>query len=421
MSDNKRETDEINWAEFQKKYFDALTSFNSANSSFEKPNPFAHSIWNNAMEDWWKSMKMKSGTSYENQNLFEKVIEQCRNYYFMSEQFSSLIEGISKFENNKNDVTDFINNKFEELQSMFSKAQDNDSWNKFLGEMNWADFQKRYFDLDENPFDNMNSQLSGNILNFANIYESLNPEMKKIRNQLLSVPNVGQNREIQDKLQKLIKLGIVYQDYNNEHQLVMAALSQEALELMRKKILSMSKKGDDFTSMRQIYDLWIESNEKVYGDYVLTKEYSELNGKLVNSQMAFMKLGQEVNEDVLTALNLPTTRAMNDLERRHYELRKKVKELESELQVLKGKTVKQAKVVKEKTTIVKDKAVSTRSNSTKKKKTTKKKVSKKKAEKKVALPKKKKPVRKAAKQGKKKTTTRRRSSPVKSDVIEIKF
>jgi class III poly(R)-hydroxyalkanoic acid synthase PhaE subunit len=416
MSNDKQKFDEIDWAELQKKYFEALSSFNTTASSFNNPNPLGHSFWNNAMEDWWKSMKMHSSTSTENQNLFEKVIDQCRNYYFMSEQFSSLIEGISKIKNNKKDVTDFINSKFEELQSMFSKAPGNSDWSKFLNEMNWADFQKRYFDLDENPFENMQSQLSGNILNFANMYESLNPEMKKIRNQLLSIPNVGQNREIQDKLQKLVKLGTNYQDYNNEHQLVMAALSQEALELMRKKILRMSKKGDEFTSMRQIYDLWIESNEKVYGDYVLTKEYSELNGKLVNSQMAFMKLGHEINEDILTALNLPTTRAMNELERRHYELRKKVKALESEIQALKGNTVKKSNVVKEKQATIKDKAVSNKQNVTKKKK-----VARKKAEKKVAKPSKKKTVRRAAKAAKKKTTARRRSSPVKSDVIEIKF
>jgi len=417
MSNDKNKFDEINWADFQKKYFDALMSFSSTPSSFNKPNPPGNSFWNNAMEDWWKSMKMNSGSSFENQNLFEKVIDQCRSYYFMSEQFSSLIEGISKFKNNKNDVTDFINNKFEELQLMFAKTPDNSNWSKFLDEMNWADFQKRYFDLDESPFDKMNSHLSGNILNFSTLYESINPEMKKIRNQLLSIPNVGQNREIQDKLQKLIKLGIIYQEYNNEHQLVMAGLRQEALELMRKKILHMSKNGDEFTSMRQIYDLWIDSNEKEYGNYVLTKEYSELKGKLVNSQTAFMKLSHEVNEDILTAMNLPTTRAMNELERRHYELRKKVKALESELQTLKEKTVKKVNVAEIKPVVTKDKTVSATSNVTKKKKTARKKV----AKKNVAKPTKHKSVRRAAKSAKKKATARRRSNHVKNDMIEIKF
>jgi class III poly(R)-hydroxyalkanoic acid synthase PhaE subunit len=263
----------------------------------------------------------------------------------------------------------------------------------------------------------MNSHLSGNILNFSTLYESINPEMKKIRNQLLSIPNVGQNREIQDKLQKLIKLGIIYQEYNNEHQLVMAGLRQEALELMRKKILHMSKNGDEFTSMRQIYDLWIDSNEKEYGNYVLTKEYSELKGKLVNSQTAFMKLSHEVNEDILTAMNLPTTRAMNELERRHYELRKKVKALESELQTLKEKTVKKVNVAEIKPVVTKDKTVSATSNVTKKKKTARKKV----AKKNVAKPTKHKSVRRAAKSAKKKATARRRSNHVKNDMIEIKF
>lgn len=453
MSDYRQKSGEIDWADFQKKYFDALMSFNPGQSSFNKHNPLENSffnsaffnnrnpmensflnsaifnnrnpiessLWNSAMEHWWKSMKMKSGSSFENENLFEKVIDQCRNYYFMSEQFSNLIEGISKFNNQKEDVTDFINNKFEELQGMFAKAPDKLNWSKFIDEINWAEFQKKYFDAYETHFETLNDNLSGNMFDFSSMFEGINPELKKVRNQILSIPNVGQNREIQDKFQKLIKLGAIYQDYNNEHQSVMAGLSQKALELMRTEILRMSEKGEELSSMRQIYDLWVESNEKIYSDHVHTKEYSELNGKLVNSQMAFMKLSHEVNEDILTAMNLPTTRAMNELERRHYELRKKVRVLESELQTLKAKSGRKVTVEEAKPAVVQEKTVSAASTVMKKKKTARKKVAKKKAEKKVANSVKKKTVRRAAKSLKKKDKARRRSNLVNNDVIEIKF
>ncbi len=383
MSDKKQKTDETNWAEFQKKYFDALMAFNSPSSFTNSNSSLGNSFWNNAMEHWWKSMK--SGSTFENEALFEKVIEQSRNYYFMGEQFSSLIEGISNF-TNKKDIEGFINKKFDEIETMISQITPNFSWSS-------------YIDACEMPFDWMKKNMTGNAFDFSDMYEGFNFEAKNMRNQFLSMPGIGYSREMQEKLKKLVKLGAIYQDTNNEHQSVMARLSHDALEVMRKKILQMSKKGEDFNSMRQVYDLWVESNEKVYSDYAYTEEYAELNGRLVNSQMAFKKLSHEVTEDILTAMNMPTTRAMNELERRHYELRKKVKAIESELKELKETMNKKNTVKSTKPVLAAKKKA--------KKKTSKKKVIKKKIVNRVVKPAKKK--------------AKKKSRSVKNDVIKIKF
>ncbi len=414
MSNNKQKSDETNWADFQKKYFDALMAFKSPSSFSNNNSSFGNSFWNNAMDHWWKSMKQQSGASFENENLFEKVIEQSRNYYFMSEQFSSLIDGLSKFKNKKNnDVTGYINDKFEEIKSMFSNTPNKLGWNTFLDELNWADYQKKYFDAYEDPFEIMKNSMSGNMsgetFDFSSLFDGINPDMKKMRDKILSMPNVGHNREMQDKLQKLVKLSAIYQDYSTENQTAMAQLSLDALELMREKIIQMSEDGEEFNSMRQVYDLWVETNEQVYSDHVHSKEYSELNGKLVNSKMAFMKLSQEVNEDLLTAMNMPTTRAINELERRHYELRKKVKALESELKSLKEKAGNKNTVVAAESVLIKSQSTGSTANVVKKKA----------AKKKVAKKAKKKKESKVAKPVKKKAQKKSRS--VKNDVIEIRF
>jgi poly[(R)-3-hydroxyalkanoate] polymerase subunit PhaE len=390
MSDKKQKrTAETNWADYQKKYFDALMAFNPSSSFTNNSNPLENSFWNNAMDHWWSSMK--SNPTIENEALFEKVLEQCRNYYFMGEQFSSLIDGISKFKNDKQNISSFINKKFKEIESMLSETSANFSWSSFI-------------DACEMPYDLMKKNASSNAFNFTSLFDNINPEINRIRDQFLSMPGIGYSREIQDKLLKLVKLGAVYQDTYNEHHAVMSRLNNDALELMRKNILRMSKKGEDFNSMRQVYDLWVESNEKVYGDYAFTEEYSDLNGRLVNSQMAFKKLSHEINEDILTAMNMPTSRAMNELERRHYELRKKFKTIESELESLKD-------IINGKKSVAASPSVSTTRKKAKKKvvtnntKVAEKKVSKKKvAKKKVA-----------------KKKAKKKSSKAKKDVIEIKF
>lgn len=341
---NQSPFDYSNWAEVQKKYMDALTSFNSANPFTNKATVSQESFWVKAMDDWWKSVK--SGTYNEKESLFEKVIDQCRNYYFMSEQFSNLIEGMSNLKSKNEDITSFINKKFQEMESFLTANQNNFHWSNLV-------------DICEQPVELMKKAISSMPFNYGDLFADVSPEAKRIRDQYLSIPGVGYSREMQEKLQETVRLWAVYQDNYQEYQLALSKLNHEALELMRKKILRMIKKDEELNSMRQIYDLWVESNEQVYADYVLTSEYSDLNGRLVNSLMAFKKQSHEITEEMLAAMNMPTSKALNTLEHRQYELRKQVRMLETQLKSLQ-------KEIKEKNKQVAVKTKGTR-NTTKKK------------------------------------------------------
>ena len=176
----------------------------------------------------------------------------------------------------------------------------------------------------------------------------------RLRARLLSMPGLGYSRETQDKLQELLRLWGEYQDNYQEYQSVMTRLNQESLALMQKAISKRFRNDKDIRSLKQLYDLWIESSERAYGEYVFTEEYAALNGRLVNSLMAFRQKQNEISEDILAAMNMPTMRAMNTLERRQHQLRKQIKTLEAELQTLKGgqaaasPTAAPAKAVKDK-------------------------------------------------------------------------
>ncbi len=387
---DKTPLNDFDLADIQKKYMDALMAFKSPESKID-------SVWVNAMDDWWKSAK--TDMPYESSNIFEKVLDQCRNYYFMSEQFSSLLDGINRSKNNNDQLTDFINKKFKEIESAFSSGKNTFNLNGFLNNF-------------EQPIDLMKSAFSNSSFDPSEVFDGLNLDLGKLRDQMLSIPGLGYSREAQDKSKYALKLLSNYQENFQEYQTVMLRLNQEALELMRKRIISMSKDDEKIDSMRLIYDLWIESNEKVYGDYVYTKEYAELNGRLVNSMMAFKKQSHEITEDMLSELHIPTIKSMDELERRHYELRKQVNEMHSEINNLK----KQLQQKNSKPVVVKKetKPVVRRKNKTKKRVTSKPSnvVELKQVKKKVAT--RVKAVKKKAKQKTKKTSADK-------GMIEIKF
>jgi class III poly(R)-hydroxyalkanoic acid synthase PhaE subunit len=314
MSNKKQSPfEDIDWSEIQKKYIDALSAFNTPKQPME-------SAWVNAMDDWWKMTKPKS--PFEGANTFEKILEQSRNYYYMTEQFSKLVDGINKLKNNNENIASFINGSFKDFDPSFFQGNNNFNWNSI------AENCTQQFDFMKSAFSN-SSMFSGEMGNGSI------PGMGNIAEQFLSSPGLGYSREAQDKIKLAIKLWSEFQENYREYQTVMAGLNQTAMELMRNRLLEMTSNGEEINSMRQIYDLWVESNEKVYGDYVYTEEYSELNGRLVNSMMAFKKQSQNITEDTLSSMNIPTTSSVDELARRHYELRKQIKAMQAEINMLK--------------------------------------------------------------------------------------
>ena len=90
-------------------------------------------------------------------------------------------------------------------------------------------------------------------------------------------------------------------------------------------------------SLREIYDLWVDANEKAYADFVYTDEYSELYGRMTNSLMAVKKHNRNYIDEILASLNMPTRKGMNTMLKRQQEIRreniaarKKIRQLEKD-------------------------------------------------------------------------------------------
>ena len=343
MSDKKKAaTGDPDWFGMQCRYLDALSSLGAGNpfaaaspfgagnpfqaaSPFSPLNPFGAPAgpvpgapWANTMPGWWPAAPDDS------RDFFGKVLEQARHYWSMGAQFSKLIEDIAACEGNKKAILDCVKARFKALQAAAAVAYNSGP----------ADSTQQYealLALLQTAGAGLSPWLSAGAGAFS-------PEagIGRLRARLLSMPGLGYSRETQDKLQELLRLWGEYQDHYQEYQSVMTRLNQESLALMQKAIIKRMRNAKDIRSIKQLYDLWIESSERAYGEYVFTDEYAALNGRLVNSLMAFRQKQNEISEDLLAAMNMPTMRAMNTLERRQHQLRKQIKTLEAELQTLKG-------------------------------------------------------------------------------------
>jgi class III poly(R)-hydroxyalkanoic acid synthase PhaE subunit len=154
-------------------------------------------------------------------------------------------------------------------------------------------------------------------------------------------------------------------------------------------IIEMAERGEEINSLREMYDLWVECNEKAYADYVTTDEYSELYGRLSNALMAVKQHYGKLMDKVLAKLNLPTRRGRDTILKRLQEMKRnqsksvaKIAALEGELQALRqmieGKKGTSSPAVPDSTAKSKSKS---KSKSNKAKKKASKKISKKTAKK----------------------------------------
>ena len=296
------------WFQNQNQYMDAWSSFQQfmPNSSSGIP-PMAE-----AMDSWWKSVS--PSLSGQNHDFYSKMMQQGQSFYFMGEQFSKILEGMNAANKQSEDWKNVLNGNFESMKSMFEGGNAG-----MQGAFTSSPFMMGGFDNEQFKIADMTSSID----------------------KLLSVPGFGPDREAQAQMQKGIKLLNEYQQVSGEYQTEISRVGVEALEAMRLRILEMAEQGKEINSLREIYDLWVDCNEKAYAELVYTDEYSELYGRLTNALLAVKQHQGKVMDKLLAKLNMPTRQGMNTVLKRVQEMKRgqsksaaKITALENELRDL---------------------------------------------------------------------------------------
>ncbi len=295
------------WFQNQRQYMDAWSSFQKfmPNSSSGIPQMAE------AMNSWWNNAS--PSLSGQNYDFYNKMMQQGKSLYFMGEQFNKLLNGMKNVDSKSNDWQKVLNEQFDAMKSAFAQSetlQDAFTTAPFLQ----ADFQKDYL----------------KVFDILTNVEKYSP-----------IPGIGSTRESQEQIQEGIRLMGEYQEVSHDFNMVMSKVGVEAMEVMRLMIIEMAERGEKINSLREMYDLWVECNEKAYADYVTTDEYSELYGRLSNALMAVKQHYGKLMDKVLAKLNLPTRRGRDTILKRLQEMKRnqsksvvKIAALEEELQAL---------------------------------------------------------------------------------------
>lgn len=340
------------WMNLQKNYWEKWTEMSKQATGFATP---PKSPWEQSMDHWWQAVSPKAQPS--STAFMEKMMEQGKQFFRMTE---SLKEGLDQNEN----WSEMLNGIFEKMRSQMQEATHTAAEGMNKGAAFW-----------QSPMENW-QKFAGKAMPF-------NFEANRsfdFMGQLLGAPGLGYSREIEEQYKKLMQAGINYQaalaDYNQE----LSDLGPLSVDRLQKKVKALADSGNKIESARQLYDLWVSASEEVYAERTMTAKYSEVHGGVVNALMAFKKQWQDILDNRLAALGMPTQREIHTTQDRLQQNRREMRSMERELASLKKQVAELSEKVATKPAAAQPKVETAAPKAvTRKKAVTKKKVTKKKA------------------------------------------
>jgi class III poly(R)-hydroxyalkanoic acid synthase PhaE subunit len=285
--------------------------------------------WVAALEQWWKTAQL--GTTPPVQDFYTRLVEQGKVYFQMSDGLNKALQEASALGESAARWQEAVNNTVSGLKDMFGgqKAAESGAVRQAIGfwELPLKTWQRAV---------SSSSVLPGDFLQHINALGvgRVRDEIHGRVDQLLSTPAIGYMRENQEQTQTLAKLIIDYQQALHDYVATYGEIGIKCVETLQQHVQRRAEEGKSVGSLRDMYDLWVDSCEEAYGEYVSTDEYVEIYGSLVNSLMAVKRHGTMMVDEVLGALNMPTRAEIDTLHLRLQEARREGKALRAELESL---------------------------------------------------------------------------------------
>lgn len=148
----------------------------------------------------------------------------------------------------------------------------------------------------------------------------------------LAMPTLGYTREFQAQLQLLAQRQMDYLAATQAYQAACAKLGVETTQAFQHALGERAGAGKPISSLRELYDQWVEMSEAAYAEFVMTPEYQALYGRLVNTLMALRQATARLVDQGLEAMHLPTQAELATLQARQQELRRDNLHLRKEIE-----------------------------------------------------------------------------------------
>ncbi|MDX1518821.1 MAG: poly(R)-hydroxyalkanoic acid synthase subunit PhaE [Gammaproteobacteria bacterium] len=296
------------WKELFEEYLNNVQSF----TGFPGARETKAQQWQKAMEYWWSNFQPEM-PEFANPTA-TRLLEQAKSFYFLGQHLTELLNNLSQV---RKDSDSYLQQLAGQIESMKSVIQDSQA----IGHQSVSEL----LDAWQIPGETWSGILQAIPGMDKDITRALKTDdLDSFMDKYLNLPGVGYAREFQEKIQKnlmlLKKFLKAQEDYND----AMNKVGVEALDTLSERIIKMAENKEEISSLRQLYNIWVDCNEEAYADFVFTSEYSVLYGELVNSLMDYKKNSNELRDEILQASSLPTRTDLEAMQKQTASLVKKL-------------------------------------------------------------------------------------------------
>ena len=132
------------------------------------------------------------------------------------------------------------------------------------------------------------------------------------------MPALGPTRESQESMQRLAQLGARYAQAQMQVSGQWNDIIGKALRELGERLTPRLKSGAAPASMKEVYDLWVDSAETVYAQAARGAAFVQAQAELTNSMSQLRSAQRELLEDWAKQFDLPTRAELNSI---HQQLR----------------------------------------------------------------------------------------------------
>lgn len=164
------------------------------------------------------------------------------------------------------------------------------------------------------------------------IFHSLFNAFENTAGRAFHVPPVGKDREKVELILRGFDDLSVYAAKNTEYQHRMYSTGIVALEKVIEKLAEKVQSGEEIKQFDEFFDIWVDVSEQAYFKLFQTEDFSRLQAELLDAGLNVRKHYFKIMEMQLYDLPVVLRSEMDDLYKTVYDLKKKVKQLEKQLQ-----------------------------------------------------------------------------------------
>lgn len=157
--------------------------------------------------------------------------------------------------------------------------------------------------------------------------EAMLKAMQARPSALLDLPAFGLTREHTERAQALGQAQVELQERLVAWQAMLQQSIQDALKRFEKKLSEHAAPGKQITSVRGLFDVWVDAAEEAYADMALSREYRTVYAALANAQMRLRAAGQAIAEHAANLAGMPTRTELDAAHRKLAEVERQLRRL----------------------------------------------------------------------------------------------